>query len=74
MTDRYTKSVLTVIAAALSIIAARQFLQTAEAQTGQCGNQAHPCATYNVYWDSSFSEWKPCYESSRGCYVVGTVR
>lgn len=72
MADRYTKSVLTVIAAALCMIATQQFLRTAEAETGRCGDPSHPCATYNVYWESNSSQWIPCYGTGRSCYAVGT--
>ena len=72
MTDRYTKIMLTVIAVALTTIASRQFLETAEAQTPPCGAQMNPCAVYNVYRDGY--EWKPCYKFDRGCYAVGIVK
>ena len=44
MIDRYTKIVLTVIAAALTAIAVRQALPPgALAQNGSCGALANPC-------------------------------
>ena len=42
--DRYTKSVLTVIAVALAVIAIQNLIPTARAQAGRCGDAAStPC-------------------------------
>ena len=44
MADRYTKTVLTIIAAALVAITAQQFVPNAAAQYGACGSSRHdPC-------------------------------
>ena len=67
--DRYLKAVLTVIAAALTIIAGQQVFQTAWAQGSTCGT-TNPCKTVNVYWDDSSFEWKTCDRSDRACYFV----
>ena len=41
--DRYTQTVLTVIAIALSAIAAHMWLAPAQAQRGTCGSEIIPC-------------------------------
>ena len=38
MIDRYTKVILTIIAASLAIIAAQNFIQSATAQVRDCGD------------------------------------
>jgi hypothetical protein len=43
-TDRYTKSVLTVIAVALAVIALQNLIPTARAQVDRCGDAtSNPC-------------------------------
>ena len=54
MTDRYTRAVLTIIAAALVVIAGKGLAPNASAQFGSCGTSANPCvitpdSTINVY-------------------------
>ena len=44
MIDKYTKLMLTIIAVALSVIAARDLAPTsAVAKAGDCGSINHPC-------------------------------
>jgi hypothetical protein len=44
MTDRYTKTVLTIIAAALTALVIQNQFPLAKAQTGEsCGNPKTPC-------------------------------
>lgn len=69
MIDRYSKTVLTIIAAALTVIAGQQLFQTATAAATTCGITT-PCMSINVYWDNVFSEWKRCSTSDRACYSV----
>jgi len=58
--DRYTKTVLTVIAAALVTLVLQQAFSTAQAEIGNCGAPNHaPCAVYLVYQDSS-GDWQTC--------------
>ena len=71
-TDRYTKIVLTVIAAALTWIAGQQLLSGAAADS-TCGIQT-PCMVVNVYRDSSSMSWEPCYKGGRACYAVATSK
>jgi hypothetical protein len=75
MNDRYTKFVLTIIAAALSTIAVQQLLRTASAEntTLTCG-ETRPCMVQNVYWDGNSQKWTPCSETRRGCYNVGALQ
>jgi hypothetical protein len=49
MTDRYTKTVLTVIAAALVGLLAVQLTPTAHAQTRECGSGVDPCYVVWTY-------------------------
>jgi hypothetical protein len=67
--DKYTKFILTIIAAALSTIAAQQLFRTAEAESATCG-VVKPCMVFNAYKDGN--DWKPCYDTTQSCYVVGT--
>jgi hypothetical protein len=69
--DAYTKALLTVIAAALSVIAFRQAIGPADAQSPTCRLDA-PCAVVNVV-RNSFDEWHYCYEMQR-CYSVNTAK
>jgi hypothetical protein len=43
MIDSYTKAVLSVIAAALIVLAVENLLQEAKAQTTACGTYQNPC-------------------------------
>lgn len=75
MTNRYTNIVLTVIAVALSTIAAQNFLRPAEAQSGgACGTAAKPCAVFNMTYEQSSSRWFPCYSVNYGCFYVAERR
>ena len=47
MIDRYTKTVLTVIATALVGLLAVQLTPAAHAQSGTCGSQMQPCFVAN---------------------------
>jgi hypothetical protein len=40
MVDRYTKAVLTIIAASLAVLAAQEANKTASAQLGHCGDNS----------------------------------
>ncbi len=71
--DRYSRFVLTVIAAALSVIATRQLLGPADAQGPSCGEIRAPCAVVNVVRDQ-YDNWTPCFEADRRCYAVGSIR
>ena len=73
MIDRYSKIVLTTIAAALTVIAGQQVFQTATAAGTTCGITT-PCMSVNVYWDQIHSEWKRCSASDRACYYVAVKR
>jgi hypothetical protein len=73
MNDRYMKSVLTIIAAALSAIALQQLLPMANAQGTSCG-VTQPCMVVNVLWDGTSQKWRPCSETQRGCYNVGALQ
>jgi hypothetical protein len=70
MIDRYSKIVLTVIAAALTIIAARQLFDPAMATDATCGTNS-PCMTTIVYWDDISQKWRPCEGANRACFWVG---
>jgi hypothetical protein len=60
--DRYTKTVLTVIAAALVTLVLEQAFSTAQAQIGNCGATSHePCAVYLVFEDPS-GKWQTCLD------------
>jgi hypothetical protein len=60
--DRYTKTVLTVIAAALVTLVLQQALSTAQAQIGLCGATSHePCAVYLVFQNAS-GDWQTCLD------------
>jgi hypothetical protein len=72
MVDRYTKLVLTVIAACLVTLVAQHALSPTIAQTGRCGEET-PCKVVNVYPNErSPGEWIPCYEQRGTCFVVKT--
>lgn len=61
MLDRYSKAVLTVIAVALTAIAAQQFTGPSRAQS-ECGTAGNPCV---VSVDTP-----SCGQSNDPCYVV----
>ena len=66
--DRYTKTVLTVIAAALVAIAAQLTTTSANAVVGPCGaNQSDPCAVYLVYFDR-YNDWQTCVDKDAKDY------
>jgi hypothetical protein len=52
MLDRYTKFILTVIAAALVAIAVQNATRPARAQLAQCGNVQTPCYVRNTTSDA----------------------
>ena len=61
--DRYTKTVLTVIAAALVTLVLQQKFSTAQAQVGNCGEtNRKPCAVYLVYRRNSSDSWQNCMD------------
>jgi len=63
--DRYTKAVLTVIAAALVTLALEQASSTANALSN-CGGLQNPCGVYLMYWDESGTGyWKRCIDEGR---------
>lgn len=47
MIDRYTKAVLTVIAAALTVLCVQNWTSEATAQGSDCGGISRPCAVTN---------------------------
>jgi len=52
VTDRYTRAVLTVIAATLVVSTVQRMVTPADAQFGPCGNSAStPCTVMLVGWD-----------------------
>ena len=64
MVDRYTKTILTIIATALVAIVARDFMAPAAAQRGECGGIAtSPCY---IAWGLSEA---PCGSIRNPCYV-----
>lgn len=69
--DLYSKAVLTIIAAALTVIAGQQLFQTATAQGATCGIK-NPCMSINVYREGG--EWKTCDTGDRACYVVAVKK
>jgi hypothetical protein len=72
MTDRYTKAVLTVIAAALVTLAAQRMLQPAMADN-TCGSPGQqPCAV-EMYYRDELGKAQPCYKAQLPCYAVRTV-
>jgi hypothetical protein len=48
MIDRYTKTVLTVIAVSLTVIAGQGLIRPAQAQMGDCGSVRSPCYVNNL--------------------------
>ena len=74
MIDRYSKLTLTVIAAALSVIAGQQLFQTAVAQDGAACGTTTPCMVVNAYWDDNSYRWKRCDTGDRACYVVAVKK
>lgn len=77
-TDRYTKAVLTVIAAALVGILAQHAFQPAGAQPASpavataCGGLDKPCYVTPAFYDSVLKSWIACARSSSNCFVVGS--
>jgi hypothetical protein len=69
MTDRYTKLVLTVIAAALVALTAIQLTTPAGAEIGQC-LEDRPCYVVNVLWNKSSSRWEACTGTKMPCFIV----
>ncbi len=70
MIDRYTKLVLTVIAACLASLAAQHALSPTIAQTDRCGVET-PCKVINVHPTGAFpNNWVPCYDLRETCFVV----
>jgi hypothetical protein len=53
MSDVYTKSVLTIIALALILLAAENFMHGAAAQQS-CGSQSYPCYVTNATIDGAY--------------------
>jgi hypothetical protein len=68
MTDRYTKIVLTVIAAALTCIASEQLFSKAKADS-TCGVDV-PCKVIAVHPSLTTGGWTPCYKGDLPCYIV----
>jgi hypothetical protein len=54
MVDIYTKAVLTVIALALTLLAAENLMQRAAAQQSPCGSQSNPCHITNANIDYTY--------------------
>ena len=69
--DLYSKAVLSIIAAALTVIAGQQLFQTAIAQGATCGTTT-PCMSINVYREGW--EWKTCDTGNRACYLVAVKK
>ena len=65
--DRYTKAVLTAIAAALVTLSLEHAFSAAQAQTGNCGtSKREPCAVYLVYWNTrGIGKWDNCIEDGK---------
>lgn len=73
MTDRYTKIVLTVIAAALVALTAERLVAPAEAESKSCGALDAPCAMVPVRWDANRLRMVPCDLSNGPCFIVGSI-
>ena len=54
MVDVYTKSVLTIIALALILLTAENFMHGASAQQSPCGSQLNPCYVTNFAIDGGY--------------------
>jgi hypothetical protein len=72
--DLYTKTILTVIAAALVGIAAQQAIPGATAQpSSTCGQEANPCAVFMMTWGGT--KWVRCDDLAPrvACFPVKSV-
>jgi uncharacterized membrane protein len=63
MIDLYTKLVLTVIAAALLVLAGDYMLSPASAQSTSCGTPKNPCFVAIGYLNSN-DEYVVCYSTA----------
>ena len=69
MVDRYTKIVLTVIAAALVTLTIQQGGRSASAVGESCG-VTNPCYVMNVLREEN--GWVTCEKAGRPCFTVNT--
>jgi hypothetical protein len=72
--DFYTRTILTVIAVALTVIATGRTSRTAVAESASCGSMDNPCAVYNVIYDSNAFKWKRCFEENQPCFSISTKK
>ena len=71
--DRYSKTILTVIAAALIVSTAQRFLTPAEAQMGGCGRSIHePCIMTLVGWNQASHKMEAC-DKGNPCIAVYAI-
>ena len=63
MIDRYSKIVLTIIAAALVASVAQQYVAPARAVSGSCGSSEAPCMVIVSTWDNFRGRAKPCSDA-----------